>query len=90
MNAQRGGTWYTLSRVLEALGEEERAEVARAQVELLRPDDNAEDRAIQQARRADPVANHAAEPIAIYDLDIKSPGKRISGEIENDDNAGIE
>ena len=90
MNAQRGGTWYTLSRVLEALGEEERAEVARAQFELLRPDDNAQDRAIQQARRADPVANHAAEPIAIYDLDIKSRGKRISGEIENDDNAGIE
>ncbi|MCH2161474.1 MAG: hypothetical protein MK085_06330, partial [Phycisphaerales bacterium] len=90
MNAQRGGTWYTLSRVLAALGEEERAEIARSQFELLRPDDNAADRAIQKARRADPAANHAAEPIAIYDLDARPSANQVSAELEHDEYAGSE
>ena len=50
------------------MGDEKLAAQARNQFDLLRPDDNAADQAIQLARRNDPVANHAAEPIAIYDL----------------------
>ncbi len=33
-----------------------------------RPDDNARDRAVAAARRADPAADHAADPVVIYDL----------------------
>ena len=68
MNPQRAGIWYTLSRAAEVMGDEKLATQARNQFDLLRPDDNAADQAIQLARRNDPVANHAAEPIAIYDL----------------------
>ncbi|MCH2162681.1 MAG: hypothetical protein MK085_12520, partial [Phycisphaerales bacterium] len=68
MNPQRAGIWYTLSRASEVMGDEKLATQARTQFDLLRPDDNAADQAIQLARRNDPVANHAAEPIAIYDL----------------------
>ncbi len=31
-------------------------------------DDNARDRAVAAARRRDPAADHAADPVVIYDL----------------------
>ena len=36
--------------------------------ERYRVDDNARDRAVAAARRADPAADHAADPVVIYDL----------------------
>ena len=35
---------------------------------IYKPDDNARDRAITAARRADPAADHAAEAVTVYDL----------------------
>ena len=69
MNPQRSSAWYALFRANDALGHLEDAKAALSQFDLLRPDDNARDRAILLARSKNPEANHAAEPIAIYDLD---------------------
>jgi tetratricopeptide (TPR) repeat protein len=43
---------------------------------ILRPDENAQDRAVAIYRKAHPEANHAAEAIVIYDL--KPPAERVS------------
>ena len=51
-------------------GDAEGAKAALAEFELLRPDDNARDRAIRLARSRSEIADHAAEPVAIYDLGI--------------------
>ena len=40
----------------------------RREHERYRPDDNARDRAISIARRADPAADHAAQATVIYPL----------------------
>ena len=56
-----------------------RAKSHAALHEKYRVDDNARDVAIANARRRYPAANHAAEPIVIYDL-MRSQAFR--GEIE--------
>ncbi len=73
MNPQSAMSWYALARSSDALGLSEDAEDARAQFELLRPDDNAADKAILNARRNSPIADHASDPIAIYDLRAPQP-----------------
>jgi hypothetical protein len=37
-------------------------------VEQYRPDDHAVERAVATHRRNNPAADHAAEPVAVYDL----------------------
>lgn len=59
---------YNLGLVLARLGDRERADHHRALHAQYKPDDNARDRAITNARRADPAANHAAEAVVLYDL----------------------
>ena len=59
---------YTLSLIYAELGAETRAAYHRREHEKYRPDDNARDRAISIARRADPAADHAAQATVIYDL----------------------
>jgi len=59
---------YALAQVLDDLGEPELSDIHRALHDRYRVDDNARDRAIAIARRADPAANHAADPIVIFDL----------------------
>lgn len=59
---------YGLWQVFERLGQTEEAEYHQSQHETYRIDDNARDRAIYIARQNDPAANHASEPIVIYDL----------------------
>ena len=54
--------------LFEAAGDDEGAARALAEFEVIRPDDNARDRAIRLARSRSEIADHAAEPIAIYDL----------------------
>ena len=73
MNPQSAMSWYALARSSDALGLSADAEDARAQFELLRPDDNAADKAILNARRDSPIADHASDPIAIYDLREPQP-----------------
>ncbi len=59
---------YGSAQVLTSLGRDDEAAVHRDQHARYRPDDNARDRAIAAARRADPAADHAAEATVIYDL----------------------
>jgi tetratricopeptide (TPR) repeat protein len=59
---------YTLSLIYAQLGDESRAALHRREHEKYRPDDNARDRAVSIARRADPAADHAAQATVIYSL----------------------
>ncbi len=59
---------YNLALLHRQLGDEKRAEEHRRLHEKYRPDDNARDRAITIARRADPAADHAAQALVIYPL----------------------
>jgi tetratricopeptide (TPR) repeat protein len=59
---------FNLSLVYADLGEAERAAAHRRLVEKYRPDDHAVERAVALHRRHNPAADHAAEPVAIYDL----------------------
>ena len=59
---------WNLSLILRDLGEPEVAAEHATLHARYKPDDNARDRAVAAARRADPAANHAAEAVVIYDL----------------------
>ena len=68
LNAQSPESWFLASLIREASGDLEGAEKALAEFEIIRPDNNARDRAIRLARSRSEIADHAAEPVAIYDL----------------------
>ncbi len=59
---------YNLGLIHGQLGDREVAERHQELHAKYKPDDNARDRAIAIARRADSAADHAAEAIVIYDL----------------------
>ncbi|HYG36508.1 MAG TPA: tetratricopeptide repeat protein, partial [Clostridia bacterium] len=59
---------YNLALIWAQLGDETKAAYHRKQHEKYRPDDNARDRAISLARRANPAADHAAQATVIYPL----------------------
>ncbi len=59
---------YNLGLIHAQLGDSDSAVLHRELHARYKPDDNARDRAIAIARRADPAADHAAEAIVIYDL----------------------
>jgi tetratricopeptide (TPR) repeat protein len=59
---------HNLSLVLSELGEPERAARHRDAHERYRGDDNAVERAVTLHRSRNPAADHAAEAVAIYDL----------------------
>ncbi len=61
------GHWG-LSQVLAELGDRTAANHHRELHGKYKVDDNAQDRAVALARRADPAADHAAEDVVIYDL----------------------
>jgi len=68
LNPQNPESWFLAARIREASGDVEGAEKALAEFEIIRPDNNARDRAIRLARSQSEIADHAAEPLAIYDL----------------------
>lgn len=59
---------YGLMQVLRELGDEEGAAKHEALHAKYKPDDNARDHAIAEARKRYPAANRAAESVVIYDL----------------------
>jgi tetratricopeptide (TPR) repeat protein len=59
---------YTLSLIYAQVGDKSRAALHRREHEKYRPDDNARDRAVSIARRADPAADHAAQATVLYSL----------------------
>jgi tetratricopeptide (TPR) repeat protein len=59
---------YNLQLIYAELGDRRHSAEHSRLHERYRVDDNARDRAIELARRANPAADHAAEPVVIYDL----------------------
>ncbi|MEM7199940.1 MAG: multiheme c-type cytochrome [Planctomycetota bacterium] len=59
---------YNLALIGDELGDTEAAAQHRDAHARYKPDDNARDRAVGRARRADPAADHAAEAVVLYDL----------------------
>ena len=59
---------YNLALIQGQLGNRDKASYHRKLHERYRPDDNARDRAVSVARRANPAADHAAQAVVIYDL----------------------
>ncbi len=59
---------YNLMLLHTQLGDEAAAAEHRKLHERYRPDDNARDRAVAIARKANPAADHAAQATVIYDL----------------------
>jgi len=59
---------FNLALVYADLGHAGRAAQHRTRVEQYRPDDHAVERAVATHRRNNPAADHAAEPVAVYDL----------------------
>ena len=59
---------YNLARVYGELGDMSEMEKHRTAHARYRVDDNARDHAVAAARRADAAANHAADPVVVYDL----------------------
>ena len=68
LNPQVAQTWFLAARIRAAAGDEAAAAAAERNFELLRPDNNARDAVIRLARSRSEIADHAAEPLAIYDL----------------------
>ncbi len=73
---------YGLAQVLADLGRDEEAAKYRALHAKYKPDDNARDRAVAAARRRDPAADRAANPVVIYPL------KSAAGDLADDRRAG--
>jgi tetratricopeptide (TPR) repeat protein len=59
---------YNLALVNMELGQPQAAQQHRELHEQYRPDDQAVERAVSLHRRRNPAANHAAEAVAVYDL----------------------
>ncbi|MBM4052341.1 MAG: DUF1109 family protein [Planctomycetes bacterium] len=88
LDPESASAWYVLSQVGTELGDSALAERARTEHARYKLDDNARDFAITAARARYPAANHAAEPIVIYDLQREgrfeasiadpTPGKSLS------------
>jgi len=68
LDPENAAAHYNLALIYEALGDEKQAAEHRRLHERFRPDDNATDRALSRARRADKAADHAAQAIVIYPL----------------------
>jgi tetratricopeptide (TPR) repeat protein len=72
---------YNLALIYSQLGDEAKAANHRQQHDKFRPDDNAKDRAISIARRANAAADHAAQATVIYNLHRPgAPGLQPAGE----------
>jgi len=66
---------YNLGLIYASLGDAAKAEEHRKAHERYRPDDNARDRAVANARRRDRAADHASQAIIIYDLQREKPDR---------------
>lgn len=82
LNPQMARTWFLAATIRAARGDEVGAVAAEREFELLRPDDNARDAVIRLARSRSEIADHAAEPLAIYDLQPANPESPRSMDID--------
>ncbi len=70
LDSERASAHYGLSQVFTALGEETLAGEHRRWHSVYKIDDNARDRAIAEARRKNPIADHVADDVVIYPLTV--------------------
>ena len=76
---------FNLALVYADLGATARAEEHRTLAAKYRPDDHAVERAVATHRRRNPAADHAAEAVAVYDLQrpeaygLPRPGRTLGG-----------
>ena len=75
---------YGLSQAYAQSGETGLSEEHRRLYQTYKVNDNARDRAIALARRMNPAANHAANPVAIYDLHRESVSAGLPAEHASD------
>jgi tetratricopeptide (TPR) repeat protein len=68
IDPENAAAHHNLALVLTELQQPRLARRHRELHERYRPDDNAVERAVSTHRRRNPAADHAAEPVAIYDL----------------------
>ena len=68
LDPENASAHYGLMQVLDRLGNTSQADFHRSQHAKYRVDDNARDRAIILARQKNAAADHAAEPVVVYDL----------------------
>ena len=73
---------HNLSLVLGELGSSKQADKHRRLHERYRTDDNAVEHAVTRHRSRNPAADHAAEPVAIYEL--QRPGSLASARGETE------
>ena len=67
-----------LAEIYALSGDAENEQRSRALHMLYKPDDNAAEVAVPEARRRYPAANHAAEALVIYDLQRNDPQPQVS------------
>ncbi len=76
---------FNLALVYADLGDPARAETHRTLAAKYRPDDHAVERAVTTHRRRNPAADHAADAVAVYDLQrpeaygLQRPGRTVGG-----------
>ena len=68
IDAENVTAHYNLGLIYASLGDTAQADEHRKLHERYRPDDNARDRAVANARRRDRAADHVSQAIVIYDL----------------------
>ncbi len=68
LDPENADAHWGLSQVYSSMGRADEARRHRALHARYKTDDNARDRAVAAARRANPAADHAAEAVVIYDL----------------------
>ncbi len=73
IDPENGAAHFNLALAYEQLGEPARAAEHRRLHEKYRPDDTAVAQAVARHRARNPAADHAANPIAVYDLAPTEP-----------------
>lgn len=68
IDSENADAHYGLAQAFAQLGKDEESAKHRALYEKYQLDNNAHDRATALARRKNPAADHAANPVAIYEL----------------------
>ena len=82
LDPEHAASHYNLSLVFTELGQTDQADRHRTLHERYRSDDNAVEHSVTLHRSRNPAADHAAEPVAVYDL--QRPAALAAGRRESE------
>ncbi len=68
LDAENAVANFNLAQIYQQLGDPERMQQHRQMHEMVKPDENAIERAVSRHRASNPAADHAAEAVVIYTL----------------------